>query len=123
MGEASSRYKQCIVLRADLEVSAGKLISQACHAAVEAAEKARRTKPTVWRRWEDEGGKKVVLRVDSLGELEKLEERAEELGIVHVIIRDRGLTEVPPGTITALGLGPDLSEKMDKVTGHLRLFR
>jgi len=65
----------------------------------------------------------VVLRVESLQELMELAERAEELDIVNVIIRDRGLTEVPPGTITALGLGPDLSERMDRVTGHLKLFR
>ncbi len=123
MDESLFKYKQCIVLRADLEMSVGKLISQACHAAVEASDETRRRKPRIWRRWREEGAKKVVLRVDSLEELEELAEKAEELGIVNVIIRDRGLTEVPPGTITALGLGPDLSERMDRVTGHLRLFR
>ncbi len=123
MSETPFRYKQCIVLRADLGMSVGKLISQACHAVVEASEEAKRRKPRIWRRWRNEGAKKVVLRVESLEELMELAERAEELGIVNVIIRDRGLTEVPPGTITALGLGPDLSERMDRVTGHLRLFR
>ncbi|MCD6479816.1 peptidyl-tRNA hydrolase [Candidatus Bathyarchaeota archaeon] len=123
MSETPFRYKQCIVLRADLGMSVGKLISQACHAAVESSEEAKRRKPRIWRRWRDEGAKKVVLRVESLEELMELAERAEELGIVNVIIRDRGLTEVPPGTITALGLGPDLSERMDRVTGHLKLFR
>ncbi|KYH36936.1 MAG: peptidyl-tRNA hydrolase [Candidatus Bathyarchaeota archaeon B23] len=122
MGEGF-RYKQCIVLRADLGMSVGKLISQACHAAVEASEEAKRRRPRVWRRWREEGAKKVVLRVESLEELEELAERAEELDITHVVIRDRGLTEVPPGTITALGLGPDLSERMDRVTGHLKLLR
>ncbi len=123
MDESLFKYKQCIVLRADLEMSVGKLISQACHAAVESSYETRRRKPRIWRRWREEGAKKVVLRVDSLEELEELAEKAEELGIVNVIIRDLGLTEVPPGTITALGLGPDLSERMDRVTGHLKLFR
>jgi PTH2 family peptidyl-tRNA hydrolase len=123
MGETPFSYKQCIVLRSDLEMSVGKLVSQACHAAIEASEETKRRKPKVWRRWREEGAKKVVLRVGSLEELEELAERAEELGIVHVIITDRGLTEVPPGTMTALGLGPDLSEKVDRVTGHLRLFK
>jgi PTH2 family peptidyl-tRNA hydrolase len=50
-------------------------------------------------------------------------ERAEALDIVAVTIEDRGLTEVPPGTVTALGLGPDLSSKLDKVTGSLPLLK
>jgi PTH2 family peptidyl-tRNA hydrolase len=32
------------------------------------------------------------------------------------------MTEVPPGTITALGLGPAQSEDLDKITGDLSLL-
>ena len=116
-------YKQCIVLRTDLDMSVGKLISQACHAAVGASELAKKQNHRAWRRWRDEGGRKVVLQVDFLDELEEIVERAEELDVVNVVIRDRGLTEVPPGTVTAAGLGPELSDRMDKVTGSLRLLR
>jgi len=65
----------------------------------------------------------VVLQADSFEDLEELADKAEGLDIVNVLIQDRGLTEVPPGTLTALGLGPDNSEKMDKVTGPLSLLR
>jgi PTH2 family peptidyl-tRNA hydrolase len=116
-------YKMCIVLRADLGMSTGKLIAQACHAAVEASEQAKKQNHRAWRRWSDEGGKKVALEAESLEELEGLAERAEELDIVNVVIRDAGLTEVPPGTVTALGLGPDHSDKLDKVTGALPLIK
>ena len=119
----SFEYKQCIVLRTDLGMSTGKLISQACHAAVESSELAKKLRHKAWRAWMDEGAKKVVLQVDSLEDLEELAEKAEGLDIVNVLIHDRGLTEVPPGTLTALGLGPDNSEKMDNVTGTLKLLK
>ena len=123
MKEDAFEYKQCIVLRIDLGMSTGKLISQACHAAVESSELAKKLKHKAWRAWRDEGAKKVVLQVDSFDDLEELADKAEGLDIVNVLIQDRGLTEVPPGTLTALGLGPDNSEKMDKVTGPLKLLK
>jgi len=116
-------YKQCIVLRTDLSMSVGKLISQACHASVESSEQAKKLKHKAWRAWRDEGAKKVVLQVDALEELDELAEKAEGLDIVNVLIQDRGLTEIPRGTVTALGLGPDLSERMDKITGSLKLLK
>lgn len=116
------RYKQCIVLRTDLDMSVGKLVSQACHAAVGASELAKKQNYRIWRRWQDEGGKKVILQVNSLDELQEIVEEAEELDIVNVVINDRGLTEVTPGTVTAAGLGPEISERIDKVTGDLRLL-
>lgn len=121
--EGSFEYKQCIILRTDLNMSVGKMISQACHAAVEASEETKRVKTSIWRRWRAEGAKKVVLKVDSLEELEELSRRAEKLGIVNVLIVDRGLTEIPPDTVTALGIGPDKNEIVDNVTGSLKLLR
>jgi len=121
--EDAFEYKQCIVLRTDLGMSTGKLISQACHAAVESSELAKKLKHKAWRAWRDEGAKKVVLQADSFEDLEELADKAEGLDIVNVLIQDRGLTEVPPGTLTTLGLGPDNSEKMDKVTGPLKLWK
>lgn len=113
----------CIILRTDLGMSVGKLISQASHAAVDASEAAKKLNHRAWIKWRNEGAKKVALEVESLEELEEVVEKAEELDIVNVIIQDRGLTEIPPGSVTAVGLGPDLSVKMDKVTGSLKLYK
>ena len=123
MDESLFEYKQSIVLRTDLDMSLGKLISQACHAAVESSELAKRRKTSAWKRWRDEGARKVILQVGSLKELEELAEKADALGIINAIIVDRGLTEIPPGTTTALAVGPDNSGLVDRITGSLKLLK
>jgi len=115
-------FKQVIVLRTDLGMSTGKLISQACHACLGATEAAKKARPQSWRRWRGEGAKKVVVQAESLEELLGLVKKAEELGVAHFLVEDRGLTEVPPGTVTALGVGPERSEMVDRVTGSLKLL-
>ena len=123
MGRSPFEYKMCIVLRMDLDMSTGKLIAQAAHAAVGASELGKKENHKAWRRWRDEGAKKAALEAESLEEIEGLAEKANKLDIVNILIQDAGHTEVPPGTVTALGLGPDRSDLLDKVTGSLPLIR
>lgn len=115
-------YKMVIVIRRDLKMSTGKMVAQACHAAVAANEKAKKTHSKQWRRWMDEGSKKVALEAEDFEELEQLAVSAEQLDLVNVFVRDAGYTEVPPGTVTCMAIGPDETKKVDKVTGDLPLL-
>jgi len=123
LGRSPFDYKMCIVLRMDLGMSTGKLIAQAAHAAVGASELGKKENHKAWRKWRDEGAKKVALEAESLEELEELREKADDHDVVNIIIQDAGHTEVPAGTVTALGLGPDRSDLLDKVTGSLPLIK
>lgn len=122
MVERTFNYKQAIVIRIDLKMSVGKIAVQAAHAAVSAAEKCRKMRPEWFDAWIKEGQKKVILRADDEEELRKLLLEAEGLGIPAALIEDAGLTEIPPGTVTSLGIGPAPSYILDKVTGKLKLL-
>ncbi|MDP6293900.1 MAG: aminoacyl-tRNA hydrolase, partial [Candidatus Woesearchaeota archaeon] len=69
-----------------------------------------------------EGMKKSVLGVADEKELIDYKNKAEDAGLVTALIIDAGKTEITPGTTTCLGIGPDNEEKIDKVTGELRLL-
>jgi len=116
------RYKQVIVVRADLRMGRGKIAVQVGHAAVSAAEKARKKCPRCWQAWLKEGQCKVAVKVESVAELLKLESEANQMELPNSLITDRGLTQLPPSTVTCLGIGPALSEHIDKITGELPLL-
>jgi PTH2 family peptidyl-tRNA hydrolase len=114
-----AEYKQCIIVRDDLKLSKGKLAVQVAHAAVSAYEVTSRE---VREAWKEGGQKKVVLRVATLQELFELKENARRHGLPAALITDAGLTEVPPGTVTVLGIGPAEVVELDKLTGKLKLL-
>lgn len=104
-------------------MSMGKTSVQVAHASLSAYERSKEDMPLYARRWLEEGQTKVVCKVENLEKLEALVDKAEELGIPHFLVVDRGLTEIPPGTTTCAGFGPAPTELLDKVTGALRLLR
>lgn len=109
--------KQVIVVRNDLKLGKGKLAAQVAHASVSAAEISKFKK-----RWLEEGQKKVVVKCESLEKLMEIYEKSKASSIATSLIQDAGLTEIPPGTITCVGIGPDEEEKIDKITKNLKLL-
>lgn len=116
------RFKLVIVFRSDLTLSKGKAAVQAGHAAVSSAEEARKRHRQWWEEWLYEGQRKIAVKVKTEKELVQLEQEAKEFGLPCALIVDRGLTEIPPNTVTCLGIGPAPSEKIDKLTGNLPLL-
>lgn len=112
-------YKQVILVRSDLKLPKGKLAAQSAHASLEAAMKSPRNIVDEWR---SDGGKKVVLKVDNLEELRRYKASAEKEKLTVALITDAGHTTVEPGTVTCLGIGPDREEKIDKITGELKIL-
>jgi PTH2 family peptidyl-tRNA hydrolase len=115
-------YKQVIVVRTDIKMSKGKIAAQAGHAAVSAADYARKNRPEWWSPWIREGQCKIAVKVKSEQALLDLERKARNESLPAALIVDRGLTELPPETITCLGIGPAPSDKVDIITGKLTLL-
>jgi peptidyl-tRNA hydrolase, PTH2 family len=121
-----SEMKQVIVLRQDLDMGGGKAVAQGCHAArgAQADSKDRwgPIGPDMIEGWIDSRWKTVTLCAYSEEELLALAKKCEEKNMGYYLVRDAGRTEVEPGTITALGIGPDFARHIDGITGHLGLF-
>jgi len=112
-------YKQVILCRTDLKMSKGKLAAQVSHASVETMVKSHKDDIENWR---DQGMKKSILKVISRQQLFYYKRKAEDAGLVCGLIIDAGHTQLKPGTPTCLGIGPDKEEKIDAVTGKLKLI-
>lgn len=115
-------YKMVIVTRKDLNLSLGKLAAQVAHAAVACALETKSQNSKWFKKWNDEGSKKAVVKVDDLDDFYSLKKKAEGLKIVAHIVIDAGHTEIPAGTKTVLGIGPAPNNIIDKVTGDLPLL-
>jgi PTH2 family peptidyl-tRNA hydrolase len=117
--EREFTWKQCLLVRTDLKMSCGKMCAQTAHAAVSAFQRAGEEAK---RNWFTEGQKKVVLKARDERTLHEVRMIAEARGIPSALIQDAGMTELAPGTTTALGLGPALSEEMDRITSSYPLL-
>jgi peptidyl-tRNA hydrolase, PTH2 family len=115
-------FKQVIVVRKDLRMGIGKIASQVGHAAVLGVERSRKNNKLWLRNWFNEGQPKIVVKVNSIEELLHVQTDAEKLMMPLVIVQDRGLTQIPTGTVTCIGIGPAPSDIIDKVTSKLKLL-
>jgi PTH2 family peptidyl-tRNA hydrolase len=115
-------YKLVIAVRSDLDLSHGKLAVQVAHASVMAAFDAKAHHRKWFSDWWAEGQKKVVVKGGSLSDLHGLRAKARSIGLTTALVEDAGLTELPPGTVTCLGIGPGPNHIVDQVTGGLKLM-
>ncbi len=135
--------KQAIIVRKDLKMRRGKECAQASHASmawlthrlVELVNRYNNVKSNnvgnlirshftdeEWA-WMEGSFAKVTLQVESEDDLRAHFEHAKNLGLEAHLIIDSGRTEfdgIP--TATAVGIGPDSIDKIDKVTGKLKLY-
>lgn len=106
------------------------------------------TKYAPLREWIEGSFIKIVVGCNSLEELLELKRQAHEAKIINAMIIDSGATEfkidcpkcdneewtgihcnlcngtgqINKETITCLAIGPDESDKIDRITGHLKLL-
>jgi len=141
--------KQVIVMRKDLNMRKGKMIAQGAHASLavllesffgeygnrnwEVQEHGDMYKSyskevilhngtPIWD-WINSSFKKIVVGAENLKECVDVYQAAKKAGIPCSLIEDKGLTEFGGEvTITCCAIGPEIPEKIDKITGHLKLL-
>ena len=113
--------KQAIVFRSDLKLGKGKLTTHAGHAAVIGYLKVNSKDKAVAKEWLEHGQKKVTLKVKDEKELLSLFEKAKR-NVPSELIHDAGLTQIEPGTLVCLVIGPWNDEEIDRFTKELKLL-
>ncbi len=114
--------KQVIILRKDLGMGAGKMVAQGSHASLMSFKYTSDKYPEIAHKWLSEGETKIVLKVNALEEFEKIKSELKRSGLPYEVVRDAGQTQVPPGSETAIGIGPYYSDEIDKITKKLKLL-
>lgn len=117
--------KMVLVVRTDLKMGSGKIASQCAHAAISLYDTALKSgNSAVLHHWLSHGQPKIVLRVDKDCEnsLKKLYENAKNTGLNACLVHDAGRTQIENGSMTVLGIGPNLSDDVDKITSNLKLL-
>lgn len=121
-------------MRNDLNMRKGKMCAQASHASIAFLSRRINVEELLTLRIEDYNMEemhqwfngsftKICLQVNSEVELDEIYNKAKEAGLIVHLVVDKGLTEfggVP--TKTCLAIGPHYSEKIDKITGNLKLM-
>ena len=113
--------KLVLVINNDLKMGKGKIAAQVGHASVSATLRAGEHRATWLDLWLKSGQKKVCLK-SSYEELIELEAKAKVDGIQIVRITDAGKTQIPSGSLTVIAFGPDNEDKLQALTGHLKLL-
>jgi peptidyl-tRNA hydrolase, PTH2 family len=111
--------KQVILVRKDLKLPKGKMAAQVAHAALDAALKAEKD---IMQEWLKSGAGKIVLSVENERELVRFFGMAKDARLPSSLITDAGHTVVEPGTKTCVGIGPAKTERIDALTGNLKLI-
>lgn len=132
--------KQVLVVRKDLNMRKGKMCAQAAHASLAAvlsqAQNTSRDRDFVVLPlkndddtlnalgvWLNGNFKKVCVSVDSEQELLDIYKKAREAGLIASLIQDSGLTEFGGvATYTTVAVGPDTEDRVNAITGHLKLL-
>ena len=115
-------YKMTVLMRDDLKMSKGKIAAQAGHAAVNCALSIKKKDPDAFEKWTCSGQPIIVLKISSERELFEFKAVADAQSLNNSVVCDAGRTQIEPGTITCLGIGPATSAVLDKITGELKML-
>jgi len=110
------------VVNHGLKMGKGKIAAQVGHGAVMATMKGGSLKPLFVEQWLATGQKKVCLKGADADQLLALEQQAKAAGILTTLVHDAGHTQIPSGSLTVLALGPETDERLERITGELKLL-
>ena len=115
----NSDLKMVFLVRLDLKMGAGKIAAQVAHAAIGLYDDIMNGDDEyhieALNYWNTFGAKKIVLKCDNYETMKQVAIQAKQSQLPFILISDAGHTQIPAGSVTVLGIGPDSSEKINKL--------
>lgn len=127
--EQSNKLRIYSIVRGDLDMTTGKLASQACHAAKNCAIIAQQSNPELLQAYQglDFIGTQIILKAKNEEAILKAYDQAVEAGLICSLIVDEHHVMLPHFTgapiITALGIGPCTKEQAHHITKRFEMVR
>jgi len=123
--EEGPAYKMVFVVNTELGMGAGKIAAQCAHGALGMYRDMLQNTED-WTRacedWEEDGAERtIVLKAENEAALHSLYLKARDHELLTNLVDDAGLTQVPEGAKTVLGIFGE-ETLVDEVTGSLKLL-
>lgn len=110
-------------VRNDLKMGKGKIAAQVGHAVLGLyKQNLKEKRVNLLEKWEETGQAKIVVKINSETEMYNLVMKAQQMNIPTHIVHDAGKTQIASGSTTVLAIGPDFKNRLNQVTGHLKLM-
>ncbi|XP_078065972.1 putative peptidyl-tRNA hydrolase 2 [Mustelus asterias] len=125
VGESvSCVYKMVFVVNMELTMGIGKVAAQVAHAAVGLYQMMLEESDN-WQQmlttWDNDGGKKIVLKGQNAEHILELQEQACRLKLPNYLVVDAGKTQIAAGSHTVLAIMGE-ETLVNQVTGNLQLL-
>ncbi|MFX0092590.1 MAG: peptidyl-tRNA hydrolase [Candidatus Hodarchaeota archaeon] len=114
-------YKQALIFSRHVQFTKAEMAKCAAWLAIASANEVKTKQAPIFQQWSRMGQKKVVLRVENVEQLEKIEEECKKRKIV-VLRAPTSLLEGKNEELYALGIGPQNENVINQVVGHLKLI-
>ena len=118
--------KMVFLVRQDLGMGKGKIAAQVAKAAVglfdDIINRKNEYQQSEVEYWNTFVTKKIVLKAPNIDTIINVSKLCKDAKLPYVVISDAGHTQIPAGSVTVIGIGPDASEKIDKITGGFKLM-
>lgn len=127
--DASNKLRIYAIVRGDLEMTTGKLASQACHAAKNCVGIAQKYEPSLYETYQgpDFIGTQIILKAKNEEAILKAYEAAKAAGLICSLIVDQHHVMLPHfdgnPIITALGIGPCTKEQAHAITKRFEMVK
>jgi PTH2 family peptidyl-tRNA hydrolase len=112
-------YKTILLIRKDLNMTHGKVISQCCHAITYSLQNSN--KQNIYN-WQCNGQKIISLKIYDFNTMNYIYKHCINNNIFSHIVYDKGLTQTKPNTPTVCIIGPDLESKINLFTNQFKLY-